>query len=59
MKRKFNFQVTLWDDKAEDFQGDKKNVLIKGGKINEWNGQKSVSTSFNSTCEIDPGWIMV
>jgi hypothetical protein len=45
-------KVTLWDEKAEEFNGDKKVVAFKGGKINEWNGKKSIS---GGNYEYDPG----
>ncbi len=48
-------KVTIWDDKAEKFDGDKKVIAVKGGKVDEWQGTVSVTLSFSGSFEVDPG----
>ena len=53
----FNIQVslTLWGQDAENFDGaGSPIVFIKGGKINEFGGGKSISMSSGSTMKINP-----
>lgn len=47
--------VTLWGQLAEDFDGSSQPVVaMKGGRINEFGGAKSVSAPGNGTFQINP-----
>jgi len=46
--------LTLWNEKAEAFDGTGKVVAVKGAQISEWNGAKTLSLSFNGSVEIEP-----
>ncbi|XP_061402182.1 replication protein A 70 kDa DNA-binding subunit-like [Musca vetustissima] len=47
--------VTIWGDEAVNFDGHVQPVvLVKGGRINEYNGGKSVSIGNGSTLKINP-----
>ncbi|KZC11216.1 Replication protein A 70 kDa DNA-binding subunit [Dufourea novaeangliae] len=47
--------LTLWGSQAEDFDGSNNPVLaIKGARVGEFNGGKSLSTIGSSVLQIDP-----
>lgn len=47
--------LTLWGNQAEDFRGDTHPVLaVKGGKVSEFGGGKSVSLLASSVLQVNP-----
>lgn len=47
--------VTLWDTTAEQFDGSSMPVVaIKGGRLTEFQGGKSISIGNNSTMQLNP-----
>ena len=47
--------VTLWGQLAEDFDGSNQCVVaVKGGRVNEFQGAKSVSLPQNATLQVNP-----
>ena len=52
-----NFQIslTLWGKQAEDFDGSSNPVVaVKGARISEFNGGKSLSLLSSSVFQVDP-----
>jgi replication factor A1 len=48
-------QLTLWGDRAEQFSGERNQVLaIKAAKISEYGGQKNLSALQSSVIELNP-----
>lgn len=46
--------VTLWNNLAKTFDGQQKVIAIKNGRIDEFEGNKGVSVSLDSSFIIDP-----
>lgn len=55
MQIQFQVSLTLWGQDAENFDGTAHPIIfIKGGRINEFGGGKSISLSSGSTMKSNP-----